>query len=846
MKTNKSTKPQEDKGIVFLLTVLLWMAGTMSSHAATDYGFWVGSVKVTSSNCNDIKGGSIKSGTVKYNPDTNTLTLTNVRIEGTGSGGDVIHNQSRTNLKVYFYGENDLSARDTCAIWCEDNTQFDVKSGITTIYNDKEGRYAVYIPLGHLVTFYSSNNSELYITAKKDYAIGGKGSAYLSLHGEGNITIKGTKGCLVNLSNAHFFNFWSCNVTLKATNNSSYPIVKNVSRMDYYDPTDYINYSTATNGAPVITSPFKAEFSPSKKSICSSSGSPIYSSDIRITNDYAVLVNSRYFPDANFRSYIENRFSSIALSQSQVNNCTSMDVSYRSISSLEGISYFTELQTLYCYNNNLKSLSNVSLGKLTYLDCRNNQLTQLGYTCNRLEKLYCGNNQLTSISVSDMGNMKQLYCSDNYLTDISIKGTGLTDLYCSNNKLYGLGDFYSEKSTLLNLICENNRFGALYVDGFSKLKDLRCSNNPSLQTLSCNYNTALTSLSVSNCASLKTMTCSGNSNMTSLGLSSVPSLETLTCTNNGRMSSISLYCDNLKTVNVSNNALTTLNLWDTNVYDLNCSNNQLTSIVLPPSISKINCSNNKFTTFTWAGYLTNFDISNNSYLTSLIIPGNSNLSDISIGGCNALKILDISGCGFSSIYLSNRTTLEELYCQNQTNHKLTSLSVNGCSALKKLSCGQNQLSSLNLTGCKALTEIDCSINQLTSITLPSSCPSLQSISCQANRISGTAMDALVAALPNRANSTAGAFKVLYTGTYYEEGNVCLTTHVDKARAKNWNTYQTSNGNNWTLYAGGVPTDISTIEADNEDDAPRYNMSGQRVGRDYKGVVIVNGKKKVVK
>ena len=36
------------------------------------------------------------------------------------------------------------------------------------------------------------------------------------------------------------------------------------------------------------------------------------------------------------------------------------------------------------------------------------------------------------------------------------------------------------------------------------------------------------------------------------------------------------------------------------------------------------------------------------------------------------------------------------------------------------------------------------------------------------------------------------------------------------------------------------------EADVDDDAPRYNMSGQRVGNDYKGVVIVNGKKKVVR
>ena len=32
----------------------------------------------------------------------------------------------------------------------------------------------------------------------------------------------------------------------------------------------------------------------------------------------------------------------------------------------------------------------------------------------------------------------------------------------------------------------------------------------------------------------------------------------------------------------------------------------------------------------------------------------------------------------------------------------------------------------------------------------------------------------------------------------------------------------------------------------DDDAPRYNLSGQRVGPDYKGVVIINGKKKLMK
>ena len=58
------------------------------------------------------------------------------------------------------------------------------------------------------------------------------------------------------------------------------------------------------------------------------------------------------------------------------------------------------------------------------------------------------------------------------------------------------------------------------------------------------------------------------------------------------------------------------------------------------------------------------------------------------------------------------------------------------------------------------------------------------------------------------------------------------------------TYQ-YDGSDYSLYEGssiGAPTDIRTAETDMDDDAPRYNLSGQRVGRDYKGVVIVNGKK----
>lgn len=45
-------------------------------------------------------------------------------------------------------------------------------------------------------------------------------------------------------------------------------------------------------------------------------------------------------------------------------------------------------------------------------------------------------------------------------------------------------------------------------------------------------------------------------------------------------------------------------------------------------------------------------------------------------------------------------------------------------------------------------------------------------------------------------------------------------------------------------AGG--TGVSAIRKDNDVNAPAYNLNGQRVGNDYKGITIVNGKKVVVK
>ena len=52
------------------------------------------------------------------------------------------------------------------------------------------------------------------------------------------------------------------------------------------------------------------------------------------------------------------------------------------------------------------------------------------------------------------------------------------------------------------------------------------------------------------------------------------------------------------------------------------------------------------------------------------------------------------------------------------------------------------------------------------------------------------------------------------------------------------------GDAFIRVAAGV---IVAVEADQPDaNSPRYNLGGQRIGNSYRGIVIQNGRKKVVK
>ena len=201
---------------------------------------------------------------------------------------------------------------------------------------------------------------------------------------------------------------------------------------------------------------------------------------------YPVPLDEAHFPDEVFREYVDyyDRDGDGQLSVEECGMVDEIDISFRNITSLEGIEYFYALDSLYiqlgfmtsldvsqntaltylnCFGSYLTSLDVSGCAALTYLDCNCNQLTSLDVSQNTaLTYLNCNSNQLTSLDVSQNTALTELYCFDNDLTSLDVSGcAALTDLSCDNNQLTSLD--VSQNTALTDLSCDNNQLTSLDV-----------------------------------------------------------------------------------------------------------------------------------------------------------------------------------------------------------------------------------------------------------------------------------------------------------------------------------------------------------------------------------------------
>lgn len=292
------------------------------------------------------------------------------------------------------------------------------------------------------------------------------------------------------------------------------------------------------------------------------------------------------------------------------------------LTSLKGIEYFHELQTLLCANNQIETLDISKNFRLAILECGSNQLTEIDTSQNtELTALYCENNKLSSLDISNNIELADLSCSFNPLKCLDISNNiKLTGLVCADNGLVSLD--ISHNPDLSFLGCPLNQLTSLNV-----------SNNLALSSLLC-YNNKLPSLDLTHNSQLITPNCSDNL-LTSINISN--SLQVVSCHNN-LLTSLNIgHCTELQTINCENNQLSTLDITQ-NQYltGLYCSHNQLHDIDTSQNsylhilfcdnnylekldttknygLNELDCSHNHLTEsdLTWNGKLEHFSCHNN-------------------------------------------------------------------------------------------------------------------------------------------------------------------------------------------------------------------------------------------
>src|SRR5690606_4812393 len=166
------------------------------------------------------------------------------------------------------------------------------------------------------------------------------------------------------------------------------------------------------------------------------------------------------FPDANFKQALIDAGVDTGMdgeiSQAEAGAVTGLDVSFKNISDLTGIMYFTSLDTLDCSYNNLPNLNVSGLSSLEFLNCGDNAITSLDVsTLSSLKTLGCFKNSLTSLDVSGLTSLEFLDCYNNSLTSLDVSAlTSLEVLVCSDNSLTSLD--VSELTNLQLFSCFNN------------------------------------------------------------------------------------------------------------------------------------------------------------------------------------------------------------------------------------------------------------------------------------------------------------------------------------------------------------------------------------------------------
>lgn len=359
-------------------------------------------------------------------------------------------------------------------------------------------------------------------------------------------------------------------------------------------------------------------------------------------------------------------FVNVAANKSVIEQVTgfSLSISSTGITNLDGLEYFTNLETIYISDQGLTTLDLSNFANLTTLTINKCPLEKLDVSANtKLTFLDCSQMKLAELDLTHNPELTLLFCGRCQLENLDLSRNTKLELLKADGNYRNIDCPYYNLFTSLDL-SNNTELREIDVSGSLNLNTLNISNCSKLEKLFCDE-TALISLDVSNNALLKTLGC-GNTQITHIDLSKNLNLTTFECqesllteidvSNNSALTNLFLSISKqLKEIDVSGNPLLTeFYCNETAITELDLSNN--------PALVKLWCMQNA---------LISLDLSNNLELTELDC-WDCNLTELDITKNQKLNSIR---CGNQRDAMTNRNIDMTLYLTTEQKQNLWDLNM---------------------------------------------------------------------------------------------------------------------------------------------------------------------------
>lgn len=383
------------------------------------------------------------------------------------------------------------------------------------------------------------------------------------------------------------------------------------------------------------------------------------------------------------------------ISVSEAELITTIDITNKGITNLDGLEYFINLNTIKASDNQIDDFDATLFNQLNYVDFNNNLLTYLDFSTNvsTLQFVQLNNNNLDSVNILSSPKLATFWANDNNLRNIDLSNSSqLFQLVLNNNQLKTIGAKNCENLSSIEI--NNNKVSEIDLEGTSKLVIFKADSNNieqlnfSNQTNLFSFSTAFTIIN----NPLKQM-CIGEIHKDYIDVWGIPeNTEVSTFCNFGFVP----FSDSLLRKFISKNTEIDINSdGEISLYEANL----VQSILLSGFGYNIDTSE-------WFYDLSGIEYFNNAFSMSYF---RSNVSALNLSNMSNLKLFTLGDSKLETAKLSNIPQLEALSLMNNSLNELD-LSIDIKQSIKALNISNNQLNSIDVSDFTNLTSVICNGN----------------------------------------------------------------------------------------------------------------------------------------